>query len=81
MKPFANIIAGEPVALADLKSDINPSDTNDVVGEFACATTKDAEDAVAAARAALPAWSRTTAPGPLRHPRQGRRRSHLAARG
>ncbi len=61
MKPFANIIAGEPIALADLKSDINPSDTNDVVGEFACATTKDAEDAVAAARAALPAWSRTTA--------------------
>ena len=61
MKPFANIIAGEPVALADLKANINPSDTNDVVGEFACATTGDAEAAIAAARAAFPAWSRTTA--------------------
>ena len=61
MKPFANIIAGEAVALSDLKPNINPSDTNDVVGEFACASVKDAESAIAAARAALPAWSRTTA--------------------
>ncbi|HWE47490.1 MAG TPA: aldehyde dehydrogenase family protein [Caulobacteraceae bacterium] len=61
MKPFANIIAGEAVTLADIKPNINPSDTNDVVCEFACASTKDAEDAVAAARAAFPAWSRTTA--------------------
>ena len=50
MKPFANIIAGEAVALADLKPDISPSDTNDVVGEFACASVNDAEDAVAGSR-------------------------------
>ncbi|HEY3813447.1 MAG TPA: aldehyde dehydrogenase family protein [Caulobacteraceae bacterium] len=61
MKPFANIISGEMVALGEVKPNINPSDTNDVVGEFACGGVKDAQDAVAAARAALPAWSRTTA--------------------
>jgi aldehyde dehydrogenase (NAD+) len=61
MKPFANIIAGEPVAVSDAKPDVSPSDTDDVVGEFACGSAKDAEDAIAAARAALPAWARTTA--------------------
>jgi aldehyde dehydrogenase (NAD+) len=61
MKPFANIIGGEAIAVADVRADISPSDTNDVIGEFASATTKDAEDAIAAARAAFPAWSRSTA--------------------
>ena len=36
---------------------VNPSDTRDVVGEFALGTAQDVRDAVAAARAAFPGWS------------------------
>ncbi len=61
MKPFANLIAGEPVAIGDVSRNINPSDTNDVVGEFAKGGVEDVKAALAAARAALPAWSRATA--------------------
>ena len=39
---------------------VNPSDTNDVVGEYAQADAAQVDGAVAAARAAFPAWSRTT---------------------
>lgn len=35
---------------------INPSDVSDVIGSHACATAAQVEDAVAAARAAQPAW-------------------------
>ncbi|MGB3833099.1 MAG: aldehyde dehydrogenase family protein [Mesorhizobium sp.] len=56
-----NLIAGEWVA-GEAVANINPSDTNDVVGEYARATAGDALDAIAAARAALPSWSRS---GPL----------------
>jgi len=38
----------------------NPSDLDDVVGEYASASAADMRDAVAAARAAFPAWSRST---------------------
>ena len=38
----------------------NPSDLDDVVGEYASASADDMREAVAAARAAFPAWSRTT---------------------
>jgi aldehyde dehydrogenase (NAD+) len=41
--------------------DVNPSDTNDVIGEYAGATVADAAQALAAARSAFPAWSRATA--------------------
>jgi aldehyde dehydrogenase (NAD+) len=44
---------GEPIP------DINPSDLNDVVGNYARATRADAEAAIAAAKAAFPKWSRT----------------------
>jgi alpha-ketoglutaric semialdehyde dehydrogenase len=37
--------------------DVNPSDTRDVVGEYALGSAQDVHDAVAAARAAFPAWS------------------------
>ncbi len=40
---------------------MNPSDTNDIVGEYANASVADAGQALAAARTAFPAWSRTTA--------------------
>lgn len=38
---------------------INPSDLSETVGEFASATADEANDAIAAARAAFPAWSRS----------------------
>jgi alpha-ketoglutaric semialdehyde dehydrogenase len=40
---------------------VNPSDTNDIVGEYADATVADAVQALAAARSAWPAWARSTA--------------------
>jgi aldehyde dehydrogenase (NAD+) len=55
-----NFIAGEWIAAANAAPDINPSDTNDVVGEFPRGSRADAERAVAAANAAFPAWSRST---------------------
>ena len=55
-----NFIAGEWVAGAGVTRDINPSDTNDVVGEFAQADALQTDAAIEAARAAFPAWSRTT---------------------
>ena len=57
---FKNLIAGEWVDGASVSININPSDTNDVVGHFARASKEQAEQAIAAAKAAFPAWSRTT---------------------
>lgn len=53
-----NLIAGEWVG-GDGVANINPSNTNDVVGEYARATADDAKAAIAAAKAAFPAWSRS----------------------
>jgi alpha-ketoglutaric semialdehyde dehydrogenase len=55
-----NFIAGEWTAAANAASDINPSNTNDVVGEFPRASQADVGRAIAAAKAAFPAWSRST---------------------
>ncbi len=55
-----NLVAGEWVDGADAAPNINPSDTNDVVGEYAMASREQVADAVAAARSAGPAWRRTT---------------------
>lgn len=60
MSVFQNFIGGEAVAAANASRNINPSNTNDVIGEFASGTKADADRAVAAAKAAFPAWSRTT---------------------
>lgn len=43
----------------DAVPNINPSNTNDVIGQYARASKDDANRAVAAARAAFPAWSRS----------------------
>ena len=56
---FPNLIAGERVESASRNTDINPSNTGDVVGEFARASRKDLDVAIAAARQAFPAWSRS----------------------
>ncbi len=42
-------------------ADVNPSDTNDIVGEYSAATASDAAQALAAARSAFPGWSQSTA--------------------
>jgi aldehyde dehydrogenase (NAD+) len=55
-----NFIAGEWVGAGDAAPDINPSNTADVVGEFPRGNRADAERAIAAAKDAFPAWSRST---------------------
>ncbi len=54
---YDNLIAGQWVAGESYKSNINPSDTNEVVGEYATASLEQVHAAIAAARAAAPAWS------------------------
>jgi alpha-ketoglutaric semialdehyde dehydrogenase len=55
-----NFIAGEWVDGATVTRDINPSNTNDVVGEYAQADAAQTGAAIEAAHAAFPAWARTT---------------------
>ena len=57
---YANLIGGEWVNGAESAPDINPSDTNDVVGEYDRASVAQVRDAIAAARQASHAWARTT---------------------
>jgi len=57
---FPNLIGGREIGSADRLPDINPSNLSDTVGEFARATEADLEEAIHAARAAFPKWSRTT---------------------
>ena len=56
-----NLIDGEWVG-GEAVPNVNPSNTDDVVGEYARATKADALAAIAAAKAAFPKWSRS---GPL----------------
>src|SRR5271154_6533660 len=58
--PHRNFIAGEWVDGAAVTRDINPSNTDDVVGEYAQADAAQTGAAVEAAHTAFPAWSRTT---------------------
>ncbi|HEY3813456.1 MAG TPA: aldehyde dehydrogenase family protein [Caulobacteraceae bacterium] len=57
---FGNHIAGEWLKPANAAANINPSNVSDSVGEFAMGSVADADAAVAAAKAAFRAWSRTT---------------------
>ncbi|KRB50732.1 aldehyde dehydrogenase [Rhizobium sp. Root708] len=58
MTIYQNLIAGEWVG-SDATKNINPSDTNEVVGLYADGTVEDTKNAIAAAKAAFPAWSRS----------------------
>lgn len=58
MTLHANLIDGEWVE-GEAVPNINPSNTDEVVGEYARATVDDAKAAIAAAKAAFPAWSRS----------------------
>lgn len=51
-----NYIAGEWVSGPSAQANINPSDTNDVIAEYARASAADAAQAIDAAEAALPKW-------------------------
>lgn len=51
-----NLIGGEWVEGSGSVDNINPSNTNDIVGEFARAGISDTERAIEAASAAAPAW-------------------------
>ena len=53
-----NFINGEKIGEAG-RTNVSPSDTGDVIGEYAAASAADAEAAIAAAKAAVPAWSRS----------------------
>ena len=55
-----NLIAGEWVAGSDAARNVNPSDTRDVIGEYAQADAAQVDAAIAAARAAAPAWGLST---------------------
>lgn len=55
-----NYIGGRWVPASDgaTFTDVNPADTGDIVGHFPESTAQDAQDAVAAAKAAAPAWEK-----------------------
>jgi acyl-CoA reductase-like NAD-dependent aldehyde dehydrogenase len=55
-----NYIAGEWIEGDAVSRNVNPSNTNDVVGLYAHASATQVETAIAAAKAAFPAWSRTS---------------------
>jgi aldehyde dehydrogenase (NAD+) len=54
---FGNYIAGAWVGSGDLNRNFNPSDLDDVVGGYSRAGADQTAEAIAAARAAFPAWS------------------------
>jgi alpha-ketoglutaric semialdehyde dehydrogenase len=58
LKP--HLIGGEWVESSEAADDVNPSDLRDVVGTFARADRATVDQAIAAAKAAFPAWARTT---------------------
>ena len=60
MSEHRNLIGGEWVAGARTQKNVNPSDTRDVVGEYALADAAQARAAVEAAHAAFPKWSVAT---------------------
>ncbi|MBB5054032.1 aldehyde dehydrogenase (NAD+) [Afipia massiliensis] len=57
-KTHRNLIDGEWVD-GESAPNVNPSDLNDIVGDYARATKADTEAAIAAAKAAFPKWSRS----------------------
>ena len=55
-----NLINGEWVDGVDTIANVNPSDLDDTIGDYAQANARQTEEAIAAAKAAFPTWSRTT---------------------
>ena len=59
MTVHQNFIAGNWIHGAEAAENINPSNTGDVVGVYARASRDQADQAITAAKAAFPAWSRS----------------------
>jgi len=57
---YPNLIDGQRVDSTERVPDINPSNTADVVGEFARANAGELKNAIASARQAFTKWSRST---------------------
>lgn len=55
-----NYIGGDWVAGPDASVNLNPSDTNEVIGEYSNASPQQVAQAIEAARQALPKWAATT---------------------
>jgi len=55
-----NYVAGEWAAGAGISRNVNPSNTKDIIGEYARADSAQTLQAIAAAKAAFPKWSRST---------------------
>ena len=64
MQTYHNYINGAWVASASARTadNINPANTSDIIGTVRLSTRAEAQQAVAAAQAAFPAWRRTPAP-------------------
>jgi acyl-CoA reductase-like NAD-dependent aldehyde dehydrogenase len=59
-QPFANLIAGEWLGGSSATSNRNPSNLDDVVGDYAQADKAQAEAAIAAAKKAFASWSNSS---------------------
>jgi aldehyde dehydrogenase (NAD+) len=59
MSIFKNYINGEWVSAANTVENINPSDTSDIIGEYAQADVAQAESAISAAAKAFSGWSQS----------------------
>ncbi len=64
VKIYSNLINGQWMTGENGESfeNFNPADHNDIVGLFPKATIASTQQAIASARAALPAWANTPAP-------------------
>ncbi|MFT6559292.1 aldehyde dehydrogenase family protein [Sneathiella sp.] len=60
MTNFPNLIDGEWTMGTQSVPNVNPSDTNDVIGHAASATTEEVEQAIEAAAAAQVGWGKST---------------------
>ena len=60
VNPFPNYIAGTWVAGNDAAPNINPSDLNDTIGDYARANTNQTVEAIEAATVAFPKWRETS---------------------
>jgi len=80
MTEFRNFIAGEWVASSSGETfdNVNPADTNDIIGRFPLSTADDVQRAVMSAQRGFEAWRRT--PAPLRGDVMRRAGDILAAR-
>lgn len=59
MKKFDNFIGGEWVKGAKYAPNVNPSNTDDVIGDYAVADRSQTLDAIEAAKVAAPVWAKS----------------------